>query len=64
MSDEKKRVALPASVPSGTAQPMVVSEEYIRALKQVGGRPSLVAALEKERIAAGAADSSGTKTRD
>lgn len=50
MSVAKKpgRTTLPSSIPSGTAQPVVVSGAFISALKQAGARPSVVAALEKE----------------
>ena len=47
MSD-KSGSALPPSVPSGPAQPVVVSDEFIRALRQAGARSSVVDILEKE----------------
>lgn len=39
---------LPSSVPSGPAQSVVVSGEFIRALRQAGARESVIEILEKE----------------
>jgi hypothetical protein len=51
MSEKKQATQLPSSVPSGPAQPVVVSTEFIQALRQAGARASVVAILEKERAA-------------
>jgi hypothetical protein len=51
MSDKRQGNALPASVPSGPARPVIVSTEFIEALRQAGARQSVVAVLEKERAA-------------
>ena len=51
MSEKKAVSALPSSVPSGPAEPVVVSDEFILALRQAGARPAVVEILEKERAA-------------
>lgn len=51
MSEKKRGNQLPSSVPSGPAQPVVVSTEFIQALRQAGARAAVVEVLEKERAA-------------
>lgn len=49
LEPKDRKNEFPASIPSGSAQPVVVSEEFIQALRQAGARESIIDVLVKER---------------